>query len=112
MNAISVHILTKHHLSSEKLTLFLGHLFVKLYKEKETASQCPQTKSVMSAASRNSSCHNQPKRQLSPLLLVVSTESCSESGPMVRLADVTVGCKDRPEMGWRTTLAGTVLSGV
>lgn len=34
-----------------------------------------------------------------PLLLVVSTESCSDSGPMVRLADVTVGCKDRPEMG-------------
>lgn len=47
-----------------------------------------------------------------PLLLVVSTESCSDSGPMVRLADVTVGCKDRPEMGWMTTLAGTVLSEV
>lgn len=45
-----------------------------------------------------------------PLLLVVITGSCSDSGPMVRLADVTVGCKDRPEMGWMTTLAGTVLS--
>ena len=45
-----------------------------------------------------------------PLLLVVSTESCSESGPMVRLAEVTVGCNDRPEIGWMTTLAGTVLS--
>lgn len=31
---------------------------------------------------------------------------------MVRLADVTVGCRDRPGMGWMTTLAGTVLSGV
>lgn len=51
-------------------------------------------------------------RKFSPLLLVVSTESCSESGPMVRLAEVTVGCRDRPEMGWMTTLAGTVLSGV
>lgn len=49
---------------------------------------------------------------LLPLLLVVNTESCSDSGPMVKLADVTVGCKDRPEMGWMTTLAGTVLSGV
>lgn len=47
---------------------------------------------------------------LLPLLVVVSTESCSESGPMVRLADVTVGCKDRPGMGWMTTLAGTELS--
>lgn len=57
MNAISVHILTKHHLSSEKLTLFLGHLFVKLYKEKKTASQCPQTKSV--------TVSSEPKLQLS-----------------------------------------------
>lgn len=48
----------------------------------------------------------------SPLLLVVITGSCSDSGPMVRLADVTVGCKDRPGMGWMTTLAGTVLSWV
>lgn len=48
--------------------------------------------------------------QLSPLLLVASAESCSESGPMARLADVTVGCRDRPGMGWMTTLAGTVLS--
>lgn len=50
--------------------------------------------------------------QLSPLLLVASAESCSESGPMARLADVTVGCRARPGMGWRTTLAGTALSGV
>lgn len=33
-------------------------------------------------------------------------------GPMARLADVTVGCRDRPGMGWMTTLAGTVLIGV
>lgn len=30
---------------------------------------------------------------------------------MVRLAAAAVGCKDRPEMGWMTTLAGTVPSG-
>lgn len=47
-----------------------------------------------------------------PPLLVVITGSCSDSGPMVRLADVTVGCKVRPGMGWMTTLAGTVLSWV
>lgn len=49
---------------------------------------------------------------LLPLLLVVNTESCSDIELMVRLAEVTVGCKDRPEMGWMTTLAGTVLSAV
>lgn len=67
-------------------------------------------------------CHQEQQHELPnltitehwhlPVLLVVSTESCSDRGPMVRLADVTVGCKDRPEIGWMTTLAGTVLSDV
>lgn len=39
-------------------------------------------------------------------------ESCSAIGPMVRLAEVTVGCRDRPEMGWMRTPAGTAPSAV
>lgn len=46
-----------------------------------------------------------------PPALVVSTDSCSDKDPIVMLAaDVTVGCKDRPDMGWITTLAGTAFS--
>lgn len=75
------------------------------------ASQRPKLKFMMT--STNLTLHGpSPQEWLLPLLLVVSTESCSDIELMVRLAEVTVGCKDRPEMGWMTTLAGTVLSAV
>lgn len=46
------------------------------------------------------------------LLLVVNTEFCLDSGFMVKLVDVIVGCKDRFEMGWMIILVGIVLFGV